>query len=164
MRFVPALLLTLPLAFTACKKKAPADEDVALAASDASKSGSVSPETLAELAANFSKVFFEVDSADLNATTKEMLSANAKILAAHPVVLVEIEGHADERGTTDYNLALGEKRASAVRTYLLAQGVTSGAVKTVSYGEERPAADGSNESVWAQNRRAEFRILVGAGH
>ncbi len=163
MRFVSALLLTLPLAFTACKKKAPADEDVALAA-DASKSGSVSAETLAELAANFSKVFFEVDSADLNEPTKGMLSANAKILAANPVVLVEIEGHADERGTTDYNLALGEKRASAVRTYLLAQGVASGAVKTVSYGEERPVAEGSGESVWAQNRRAEFRILVGAGH
>ena len=71
---------------------------------------------------------------------------------------VEIQGHADERGTTEYNLALGQKRAAAVRQFLLAEGVAPSRLSTISYGEEKPRAAGESETAWAQNRRAEFRI------
>lgn len=107
---------------------------------------------------NFERVNFEYDSARLTDAAKAALQSNAAIMLAHPEISVEVQGHCDERGTTEYNLALGERRAAAVREYLALQGVQKARATTVSYGEERPLASGSSESVWAQNRRAEFKI------
>ena len=115
------------------------------------------------MVSNFSKVYFDFDASMLNGDSKAALDANAVIMQKYTDVKVEVQGNADERGTTDYNLALGQKRADAVVKYLLARGISASRVKTVSYGEERPAVSGSSETAFAQNRRAEFVITYGAG-
>jgi len=101
-------------------------------------------------------VFFAFDVYDLSSEAMTILSANARIMREHPDLVWLIEGHCDERGTVEYNLALGEKRALAVREYLTSLGVPARQLRFTSYGEERPFAMGSNESAWAQNRRAHF--------
>ena len=99
-------------------------------------------------------VYFDFDSSALSASGTAMLGRQAAFLKANPSITVTIEGHADERGTREYNLALGDRRASAVRDYLIAQGINAARVRTVSYGKERPAMAGSNNAAWAKNRRA----------
>jgi peptidoglycan-associated lipoprotein len=116
------------------------------------------PEPVAQMARNFERVFFDFDSAVLTDDSKSALSDNVKIMQDYPDVKLEVQGHADERGTTDYNLALGQKRADAVMQYLLASGISTSRVKTVSYGEERPLDGQHTERAWSQNRRAEFII------
>lgn len=103
-----------------------------------------------------STVYFDFDSFSLTAATREALRQAAQELASQPEVRVQIEGHCDERGSNEYNLALGEKRARAVEEYLISQGVAASQLSTISYGEERPAVMGSDEESWAQNRRAVF--------
>ena len=100
------------------------------------------------------RVFFAFDSYSLDDTSRQTLDAQAEWLARNPNVRVTIEGHADERGTREYNLALGDRRANAARDYLQARGVDGSRMQTLSWGKERPAVEGSNESAWAQNRRA----------
>jgi len=116
------------------------------------------PAPIVEMIKNFSRVFFDFDAATLSSGGKEALEANAAIMGQYPDIKLEIQGHADERGTTDYNLALGQKRADAVVQYLLARGISSSRVKSVSYGEERPLDGRSTERAWAVNRRAEFIV------
>lgn len=116
------------------------------------------PEPVAQMAKNFERVFFEFESAALNAEGKAALDENASIMQAYPDIKLEVQGHADERGTTEFNLALGQKRADAVVQYMLARGISSSRVKSVSYGEERPLDNQSTERAYAQNRRAEFII------
>ncbi|MEK9850143.1 MAG: peptidoglycan-associated lipoprotein Pal [Candidatus Puniceispirillum sp.] len=99
-------------------------------------------------------VFFGFDSAELSAEAQGTLDRQAAFLNVNPTLVIVVEGHADERGTREYNLALGDRRAVAVRDYLLAKGLNSARVRTVSYGKERPAVVGSNEDAWAKNRRA----------
>jgi peptidoglycan-associated lipoprotein len=99
-------------------------------------------------------VYFSYDSAALDGNSKGSLFRQAAFLNANPTLTVTIEGHCDERGTREYNLALGERRAAAARDYLLAQGVDPARIKVISYGKERPAMAGSNEESWAKNRRA----------
>ena len=99
------------------------------------------------------RVFFGFDRYDLTPEATATLDRQAAWLKQYPAVTVTIEGHADERGTREYNLALGERRATAVRNYLVALGIDAGRVQTISYGKERPAVLGSNEAAWAQNRR-----------
>ena len=106
------------------------------------------------LAAIGNTVFFDYDSSALSADAEGTLMRQAVFLNANPALTVTLEGHCDERGTREYNLALGERRGSAARDFLLAQGVDSARIRVVSYGKERPAAAGSNESSWAKNRRA----------
>lgn len=101
-------------------------------------------------------IYFEYDSFSLNSAAKEALGMAAQWLKTNASQKIQVEGHCDERGTTEYNLALGERRASSVRDYLTSQGVSAAQVSTISYGEERPAAMGSDEAAWAKNRRAEF--------
>jgi peptidoglycan-associated lipoprotein len=103
-------------------------------------------------------VFFDYDQFDLRQDARDRLAQNAKFLTAHPEFVLTIEGHADERGTNDYNLALGEKRANAAKEYLSTLGVGGDRLRTVSYGEERPFCGESTESCWQQNRRAHFTI------
>ena len=99
-------------------------------------------------------VLFGYDSSQLSSAAIATLDAQAALLNAKPSFRVKIEGHADERGTREYNLALGERRAAAARDYLLAKGVDGSRIRIVSYGKERPAVVGSNEEAWAKNRRS----------
>ena len=110
---------------------------------------------------NFERVFFDFDSSDLVDSSKAALTDNVKIMQAHNDVKLQIQGHADERGTTDYNLALGQRRADAIKNHMINQGVAPSRLAVVSYGEEKPLDPGSNERAWAQNRRAEFIITWG---
>lgn len=107
---------------------------------------------------SLSDVYFDFDSYTLSSEAKGTLEANARDMKSSPAGTVTIEGHCDERGTKAYNLALGEKRANAAKDYLVALGVNASRVNTVSYGKERPFADGHSESSWAKNRRAHFVV------
>ena len=104
-------------------------------------------------------VYFGTDKYDLDQATQATLAAQAQWLIANPNVRASIEGHADERGTREYNMALGERRANAARDFLVAQGVPTARLQVTSWGKERPVAPGSNEEAWAQNRRA-VTVLV----
>ncbi len=116
--------------------------------------GNYPPGSEAQLVAEVGdRVFFGYDQFDLTPQARTTIEHQAQWLKTYPSVNVMIEGHCDERGTREYNLALGEKRAMAVRNYLVANGVEAGRVQTISYGKERPAVLGSDETSWAQNRR-----------
>ncbi len=152
--------LVLLCSSSACRKKVAAPEAPTAAPAMAEMT---QQQAISELKENFARVHFDFDSAALTEESKEALDDNAKILVRHKSLVVEIQGHADERGTIDYNIALGDRRAKTVRDRLQLQGVGIRQLRTVSMGEERPAVAGSGELVWSANRRAEFRILVGAG-
>lgn len=124
--------------------------------SASSASGGVTDKATAEgaLAAIGNTVYFGYDSSALTADTEGTLMRQAAFLNANPALTVTLEGHCDERGTREYNLALGERRATAARDFLLAQGVDSARIRTISYGKERPAVAGSNDGAWSKNRRA----------
>lgn len=109
-------------------------------------------------ATGLSTVYFDFDSSTLSSDAKSILEGNAKYLKENASVEVQIEGHCDERGGVQYNLALGEHRAKAAKRYLEAMGISSGRISTVSYGKERPVAQGHDESAWSQNRRANFVV------
>jgi peptidoglycan-associated lipoprotein len=106
-------------------------------------------------------VYFDFDRYDLTADARATLRANAEWLKSNPSTRVEIEGHCDERGTNEYNLALGAKRAQAARQFLTSLGVSPDRLSTISYGEELPVCRESTESCWKQNRRARFVIIQG---
>ncbi|MEO5335651.1 MAG: peptidoglycan-associated lipoprotein Pal [Magnetospirillum sp. WYHS-4] len=108
------------------------------------------------------RVFFDYDKFSLKADARATLEKQAAWLKKFPAVTLSVEGHCDERGTREYNLALGERRANAARDYLVSLGVSKDRVKTISYGKERPVAMGSNEAAWAQNRRGVSAITGGA--
>lgn len=108
-----------------------------------------------------SAVYFAYDSDRLDAETEERLRLKASILRANPAMELRIEGHADERGSTEYNLALGQRRAESIRTYLAGYGIPANRLGTISFGKERPAVAGSSESAWARNRRGEFVVTAG---
>jgi peptidoglycan-associated lipoprotein len=99
-------------------------------------------------------VLFGLDQYDINPQARAILDTQASWLGRYPNVRVTIEGHADERGTREYNLALGDRRANAAKNYLAARGIEAGRISTISYGKERPQALGSDEESYAQNRRA----------
>jgi peptidoglycan-associated lipoprotein len=100
------------------------------------------------------RVFFETDSSALTAQARATLDKQSQWLTQYPNYAFQIEGHADERGTREYNLALGARRAAAVRDYMIARGINAGRMRTISYGKERPVAVCDNISCWSQNRRA----------
>ncbi|MDH5581958.1 MAG: peptidoglycan-associated lipoprotein Pal [Bdellovibrionales bacterium] len=104
-------------------------------------------------------VYFAFDSSALSTSTRRTLSANAEFLKNNPKASIQIEGHCDERGGVQYNLALGERRAMAVRNYLSALGISTSRMSTISYGKERPLAFGHDEESWSKNRRANFVIV-----
>jgi peptidoglycan-associated lipoprotein len=126
-------------------------------------SGTATPGSEQDLAQNVGdRVFFETNKSDLSQEARQTLDRQATWLKRYPSVRVTIEGHCDERGTREYNMALGARRANAARAYLVALGIGGDRVQTVSYGAERPAVLGTGESVWAQNRRA-VTVVAGAG-
>jgi peptidoglycan-associated lipoprotein len=117
--------------------------------------GSVRPGSQEDLVANVGdRVFFDTDSSQVRGDGRSTLERQAGWLNRYPQVQVYMEGHADERGTREYNLALGQRRANSARDLLVASGVSGQRIQTISYGKDRPAALGSDEAAWAQNRRA----------
>jgi peptidoglycan-associated lipoprotein len=120
-----------------------------------SSSSQITPGTQQDLVANVGdRVFFDLNKWNVRADQRGVLDRQAEWLKRFPQVTVTIEGHTDERGTREYNLALGAKRAAGVKNYLVAAGINPNRVDTISYGKERPEVVGSNEEAWRQNRRA----------
>jgi peptidoglycan-associated lipoprotein len=107
------------------------------------------------------KIFFDFNSSEIKPEYREVLARKADVMNEFPEISIRVEGHCDDRGTVEYNLALGERRAQAAKDYLVNAGLDPDRVNTISYGEERPAVEGSGEEVWAQNRRDEFVITSG---
>jgi peptidoglycan-associated lipoprotein len=131
--------------------------------SKSSQSGAVSYGTVPGSKENFvsevgDRVFFGYDKSDLTTDSQSTLDRQAAWLQKHPSVRISVEGHCDERGTREYNLALGERRASAVKDYLVARGIDGGRISTISYGKEKPVALGNDKSAWSQNRRGVTEI------
>ncbi|MEW4467619.1 peptidoglycan-associated lipoprotein Pal [Parasphingorhabdus sp. JC815] len=161
MKYVTPLLITSSLVLAGCAKKAPEELPPAPAGTTEPTAPPPSgpgyaPGSQGDFIANTmaDRILFELDSYTVDSEDKTILQSQAQWLAQHPNARITIEGHADERGTRDYNLALGERRANAAKNYLASLGVSPGRMTTVSYGKERPEALGSNEAAWAQNRRA----------
>lgn len=109
------------------------------------------------------RVFFDFDQFSVRQDQRAVLDRQAAWLKKYPEVTVTVEGHADERGTREYNIALGNRRATAAKNYLVALGINPNRVQTISYGKERPAVAGSNEQAWSQNRRAVTVVTARAG-
>ncbi len=148
--------LALPALLGACADKTADASNAAGSGAGAglSSNGAV-PGSQEDLANNVGdKVFFALDSSTLSSDAQATLDRQAAWLSRYPQVAVQMGGNCDERGTTEYNLALGQRRANAARDYLVARGVSSARVSAISYGKERPVATGSDEQAWAQNRNA----------
>ncbi len=125
------------------------------ASSASISSASIEPGSQEDLIVNVGdRVFFNYDSSELDSDAQELLQDQVAWLKQYSNVSVIIEGHCDERGTREYNLALGEKRAQSVKNYLINLGISADRVSTISYGKERPSVVGSNDGAWAQNRRS----------
>lgn len=158
----PLLIATAVLALAACSKKPPAELPPAPGGSDTTQTGGPVGQTgpvkgsQEDFVASVSsdRIFFGLDQYDVDAEDQATLQSQAAWLQQNPNVRITIEGHADERGTRDYNIALGDRRANAAKNYLASLGISPSRINTVSYGKERPAALGSDEASWAQNRRA----------
>ena len=155
-----AILLMTALAVTGCATKKPLPNnasDLGLGANGAA------PGSAQDFTVNVGdRIFFDTDSTAIRADAQQTLARQAQWLNQYPNYAITIEGHADERGTRDYNIALGARRAAATRDYLASRGVNAARVKTISYGKERPVATCDDISCWSQNRRA-VTALAGAG-
>jgi peptidoglycan-associated lipoprotein len=114
---------------------------------------------VSELQTELQKIYFNFDSADLSEDSRRILSKNAEDLAKQPSVKIRIEGNCDERGSDEYNMALGERRAKAAKDYLVSLGVQPERISILTYGEEKPVDPGHDEAAWAKNRRDEFVIV-----
>lgn len=117
------------------------------------------PDDLQAMASQFEAVYFEYDSSQVASSERSKLEAVAEYLRGSANVGLIVEGHCDERGSNEYNLALGERRAQAVRAYIIGLGIAADRIKTVSYGEEQPVAFGHDDEAWRQNRRAQFSLF-----
>jgi peptidoglycan-associated lipoprotein len=169
MRKITTLLAALVLV-AACETASDADAGKTGAGSAGTggtgkTASTMTPGSAAEFIATAGdRVFFDYDKFALKADARATLEKQAAWLKKYPAVTLSVEGHCDERGTREYNLALGERRANAARDYLVSLGVSKDRVKTISYGKERPVAMGSNEAAWAQNRRGVSVITGGAAN
>jgi peptidoglycan-associated lipoprotein len=156
------IALMVTLALSACAKKTPNNAND-LGLNGGAGAGSATPGSTQDFTVNIGdRIFFDTDSSIVRADAQDILARQASWLQQYPNYAIKIEGHADERGTREYNIALGARRAAATRDYLAAQGVPSERIKTISYGKERPVAVCDDISCWSQNRRA-VTALGGAG-
>ena len=162
-RIVFAALLAGTAALAGCKKEPPASlppepqPDMTSTPTTGGDTGAAVLGTQAhfEQAVNGQNViYFDTDQFNVDSADAAALQTQAQYLSQYPQITITVEGHADERGTREYNLALGERRANAAKNYLVSLGVAANRISTVSHGKERPVALGSNEAAWAQNRRA----------
>ena len=152
-----AAVICATLGVAACSN----DKD--LADASAFGAGAATPGSAQDFVVNVGdRVYFDLDSYSVRAEAQPRLDAQAQWLQRYPSVTVRIEGNADERGTREYNLALGARRAESVRTYLINRGIPAGRIDTISFGKERPIAEGSNEDAFARNRNAHTAIVSGA--
>jgi peptidoglycan-associated lipoprotein len=152
-----AAVLAATLAISACAKN-PAEDAAALAGVPGGRAAPGSPQ---DFAANVGdRVFFDTDSSELTPTAQATLAKQASWLQQYGRYNVTIEGHADERGTREYNFALGARRAETTKEYLVARGIPAARIRTISYGKERPVATCNDISCWSQNRRA-VTVLAG---
>jgi peptidoglycan-associated lipoprotein len=168
-RMTTSLLMATALIATAgCTKKPPKELPPAPNEQPATQPGNYGNnegQTMSSLAEQFRRevssdtVHFALDQYDIDAEARGILDSQVTWLAAHPAVRITIEGHCDERGTREYNLALGDRRANAAKNYLASRGVSADRITTISYGKERPLAMGSDDASWAQNRRAVTIVL-----
>ena len=155
-----SIILLSALIIAACATVS--DETVSSSSSTSTSSGPqvvdgvyVGSETVEMLAVDVpDRVFFAYDSFALNSNAQDTLSKQALWLKANGSVTIAIEGHADERGTREYNLALGDRRANAAKDYLMSQGISANRITTISFGKEKPVVNASNDKAWAQNRRS----------
>jgi peptidoglycan-associated lipoprotein len=163
-----ALTAASALALAACSKKAPEELPPAPTNPTAPAPTPTAPPTgpvpgtqshFTQAMSGRDTIYFDTDKFDIDAEDQAALRQQATYLQQYPNIRATIEGHADERGTREYNLALGERRANAAKNYLVSLGVPDNRLTTVSYGKERPRATGSNEAAWAQNRRAVTIVL-----
>lgn len=159
-RLTLTMLIAAGLAVSACAKKAPQvlpPDPGTPSQTETTSSTAPVPGSQADFTAQMmgqDTIYFETDKFNIDATDQAALGAQAQWLMKYPAKRLTVEGHADERGTREYNLALGERRANAAKNYLISLGVDAGRITTVSYGKERPVALGSDEESWARNRRA----------
>jgi len=128
------------------------------AADSAAAAGATTTEVKTMLA---TMIHFDFDKSDIKSNDAGTLDQKVAILQANPALRVRISGHCDERGSAEYNLALGNRRGNKAKEYLVQHGIDAGRIETVSYGEERPIAQGHDETAWSQNRRDEFEVLAG---
>ena len=158
--FKIAVALCCVLALAACSKKNTPNLEAANAGLGV---GSSAPGSEQDFATNVGdRVYFVVDQSDLTPEAQEILSKQAAWLQKYPGVSIQMEGHSDERGTREYNIALSARRATAAREFLIAQGVEANRISSIAYGKERPAALCDAEQCWTQNRRAVTVITGGA--
>lgn len=158
-----ALVATLALTGCAGKKNALPNNAAGLGLGAGGAGGAGAPGSPQEFTASVGdRIFFDTDSSVIRADAQATLSRQAQWLQQYPNYAITIEGHADERGTREYNIALGARRAAATRDYLASQGVPANRIRTISYGKERPVAVCDDISCWSQNRRA-VTVLGGAG-
>lgn len=164
-----ALVAAAFLALGACTKKPPADLPTAgdQISGDNGYGQGVVPgsqddflRAISSGAVMSDRIFFDTDKYNVDANDAQVLDSQIAWLNQNPNSRVTIEGHADERGTREYNIALGERRANAAKNYLVSRGINAARINVISYGKERPVALGSNETAWAQNRRA-VTVVVG---
>ena len=159
------LSITAALILTSCgsaskKNVNDSDESSAVSTSSSSSDLEINGDSDSSKAGSLRTVFFGFNSSTLTSDAKEALSTNAEFLKENTDVEVQVEGHCDEKGGVQYNLALGENRAKAVKRYLTAMGVNSSRISTISFGKERPLAFGHDEDSWGQNRRGNFVITA----
>jgi peptidoglycan-associated lipoprotein len=121
---------------------------------------SVLSEPLSTLSGYLKPVFFDLDKADIRPEAKDVLGANAEFLRKYPTIRVTIEGYCDERGTREYNMALGQRRAAAAKDYLISLGTDGSRLTTISFGKERPFCTGHDETCWQKNRRDQFTVTA----
>ena len=158
---VLAIAMTLALAGCANKKNLP--NNASELGLNGAGAGAATPGSAQDFTVNVGdRIFFDTDSTSIRADAQQTLDRQAQWLARYPNYAITIEGHADERGTREYNLALGARRAATTRDYLVSRGVPAQRLKTISYGKERPVAVCDDISCWSQNRRA-VTVLGGAG-
>ena len=174
---VALVLLALPFAAGACKKKpavvqpepqmpvTPAERPVTTPVDDgsAAREAAEAARRAIEMARSvlLQTIYFDYDSDELRSDSRAVLDDKLRVLNANPTLRVRIDGHTDERGTDQYNLALGRRRADQAKRYLMDRGIDASRIETTSYGRERPAVQGTNEDAWSQNRRGEFQIVAG---
>jgi len=162
-RFAATMLLAGTAALAACSKKAPEElppppsqSETATQLPDRIPVGPTlgTQAHFVDAVNGQNVIYFDTDRFNIDSADAAALQAQAQYLGQYPQIRITIEGHADERGTREYNLALGERRANAAKNYLVSLGIAASRISTVSYGKERPVALASNEAAWAQNRRA----------
>lgn len=156
----PILLFAGVLVLAGCPKKPEVmtGEPRATAPAPAPEAKAPEPKPEVKPAAELKDVFFDFDKAVLRPDARQALDANIQMLKSNSQIRITVEGHCDERGTNEYNIGLGERRAKAVRDYVVAGGIDAKRITTISYGEERPFVQGHDESAWKWNRRGHFVI------